>query len=107
MQRAPIEELRPSSVIAYMTQSHEHTLDVTGLTCPLPVLRAKKYLREISPGTILKVLATDPVAAIDFPHFCAESGHELLQSTKSGETLVFFIRCTRRDDQEKSEASTA
>jgi len=81
----------------------EFLLDVTGLTCPLPVLRAQKFLREAVPGSIIKVLATDPVAAIDFPHFCQESGHELLESGehphpdgRSGSALFFRIRCTAR-----------
>ncbi len=67
-------------------------LDVTGLTCPIPVLRAQKRLREMETGTILCVMATDPVAAIDFPHFCHESGHELLESTTEGKILVFRIK---------------
>lgn len=67
-------------------------LDVTGLTCPIPVLRAQKRLREMKTGTILCVMATDPVATIDFPHFCHESGHELLESTTEGKILVFRIR---------------
>ena len=83
-----------------MNNNPDFLLDVTGLTCPLPVLRAQKVLREAAPGSIIKVLATDPVAAIDFPHFCQESGHELLESgqvpnvdNKSPQTLFFRIRC--------------
>ena len=52
-----------------MTENQDLELDVTGLTCPLPVLRAQKRLGELEPGTILTVRATDPIAAIDFPHF--------------------------------------
>ncbi|HBM86933.1 MAG: sulfurtransferase TusA family protein [Parvibaculaceae bacterium] len=76
-----------------MTENQDLLLDVTGLTCPLPVLRAQKRLRELSPGVILKVLATDPIAAIDFPHFCHESGHELLESAKEDQILIFRIKC--------------
>jgi len=76
-----------------MTENQDLLLDVTGLTCPLPVLRAQKKLRELVPGTILKVLATDPIAAIDFPHFCHESGHELLESTQEDRVLIFRIKC--------------
>jgi tRNA 2-thiouridine synthesizing protein A len=90
-----------------MADIHDELLDATGLTCPLPVLRTQKRLREAAPGTVLKVLATDPVAAIDFPHFCNESGHELLESGKSGDTLTFLIKCVRRLDQENSDANTA
>ncbi|WP_424931500.1 sulfurtransferase TusA family protein [Amaricoccus macauensis] len=53
-------------------------LDATGLLCPLPVLRARKKLLSMAPGTVLRVLASDPAARIDMPHFCAEQGHELL-----------------------------
>ncbi len=76
-----------------MTESQDLLLDVTGLTCPLPVLRAQKRLRELAPGVVLKVLATDPIAAIDFPHFCHESGHELLDSTEENQVLIFRIKC--------------
>lgn len=76
-----------------MTENQDTVLDVTGLTCPLPVLRAQKRLRELSPGVILRVLATDPIAAIDFPHFCHESGHELLESIKEDKILIFRIKC--------------
>ncbi|WOF75387.1 sulfurtransferase TusA family protein [Parvibaculaceae bacterium PLY_AMNH_Bact1] len=76
-----------------MTESQDLLLDVTGLTCPLPVLRAQKRLRELAPGVVLKVLATDPIAAIDFPHFCHESGHELLDSTEESQVLIFRIKC--------------
>ena len=70
-------------------------LDVTGLLCPLPVLKARKALQSIPAGELLVVIATDPAAAIDIPHFCSESGHELVSSDKDGERLVFTIR--RRD----------
>lgn len=76
--------------------SDDVLLDVTGLTCPMPVLRAQKRLREVSPGTILRILATDPIAAIDFPHFCHESGHELIESLSEGRTLVFRIKAISR-----------
>ena len=53
-------------------------LDARGLLCPLPVLKARKRLGALPPGALLRVLADDPAALIDFPHFCAEQGHELL-----------------------------
>lgn len=52
-------------------------LDTRGLKCPLPVLKARKRLKEMPPGAVLTVLADDPAAIIDFPHFCAEAGHTL------------------------------
>ena len=72
---------------------HEQaTLDVRGLRCPLPVLRARKAMREVPPGGILTVLATDPASAIDFPHFCHQTGLELVSATREGELLTFAIR---------------
>ncbi len=75
-----------------MTENQDLELDVTGLTCPLPVLRAQKRLGELEPGTILTVRATDPIAAIDFPHFCNESRHELIESTQEDRVLIFRIK---------------
>ena len=72
--------------------SSRATLDVRGLRCPLPVLRARKAMREVSPGGVLTVLATDPAAVIDFPHFCHQTGFELLSTRKEGEVLTFEIR---------------
>ena len=68
------------------------TLDVRGLRCPLPVLRARKAMREVPPGGTLTVLVTDPAAVIDFPHFCHQTGLELLSTEKEGEVLTFRLR---------------
>ena len=56
----------------------EIELDVTELLCPLPVLKARKRLEAMTSGQVLKVIATDPMSAIDMPHFCDEQGHALL-----------------------------
>lgn len=53
-------------------------LDATGLLCPLPVLKARKVLKGLPVGARLCVIADDPAAIIDIPHFCAESGHRLI-----------------------------
>ena len=53
-------------------------LDATGLTCPLPVLRLQKALREIGAGERLCLHATDPMSKIDVPHFVDEHGHVLV-----------------------------
>jgi tRNA 2-thiouridine synthesizing protein A len=73
---------------------HDAELDVRGLLCPLPVLRARKRLSAMKPGEILRILATDPAAAIDFPHYCAESGHTLLTTDRQGDVLIFVIQKT-------------
>ena len=76
-----------------MTNRHpETTLDLSGLLCPLPVLKARKKLEAMTTGSELVVLATDPMAAIDMPHFCKEQGHVLLLQSKNGDTLEFRIK---------------
>ncbi len=66
-------------------------LDVTGHKCPIPILRVRRILEKMSGGGILRVLATDPMTRVDFPHFCQESGHELLEMTEEGGIFVFLI----------------
>jgi tRNA 2-thiouridine synthesizing protein A len=70
----------------------ETLLDVTGLQCPLPVLRTRKKLQAMQPGSLLRVKTTDPISRIDMPHFCMEMGHELMESIERGEYLEFLIR---------------
>lgn len=78
-----------------MSENHsEIALDLSGLLCPLPVLKARKRLLSMQPGETLKVIATDPMSAIDIPHFCNEQGYTLLEQAKHGETLIFRIRRT-------------
>lgn len=70
-------------------------IDCAGLLCPLPVLRAQKTLRAMTSGQVLRVLATDAMATIDLPHFCAEAGHMFLSGKpiSGGSTAEYFIRC--------------
>ena len=58
-------------------------LDATGLLCPLPVLKLRKHLKSVDIGTFITVLADDPATAIDIPHFCTETGQELVSKTNS------------------------
>jgi len=67
-------------------------LDVRGLACPLPILRAKKALSEMATGQVLRVVATDGGAPRDFADFCSKTGNELLSSTGRGGEFVFLIR---------------
>jgi tRNA 2-thiouridine synthesizing protein A len=67
-------------------------LDAIGLLCPLPVLKARKRLKAMQSGQVLCVLASDPAAVVDIPHFCAESGHELLSSTPRDGATAYYIR---------------
>ncbi len=68
------------------------TLDVRGMTCPLPVLKANKALRALAPGALLAVLATDPAAVKDFRAYAQETGHELLSWAEEGEAFRFVLR---------------
>ncbi len=59
-------------------RSADQTMDARGLLCPLPVLRARKRLQAMQTGAVLCLIADDPAAVIDVPHFCAEQGHVLI-----------------------------
>jgi len=66
-------------------------LDLTGLKCPLPVLRVRKALQAMPPGARLTVTCTDPMAAIDIPNLLREDGHRLERSAREGGVLRFSI----------------
>jgi tRNA 2-thiouridine synthesizing protein A len=70
----------------------EMLLDVKGLSCPLPVLRANRALRGMEPGARLRVLATDRASVADFESFCRETGHALLAFSEEAGTFSFLIR---------------
>ena len=69
-----------------------HTLDVKGLACPLPVLRAKKAMRDVPPGEILEVVATDPGTVKDFAAFCRTTKHTLVEWQEDAGVFTFLIR---------------
>lgn len=68
------------------------TIDARDLLCPLPVLRARKRLLALPPGAVVAVLATDAMALIDLPHFCAEAGHDHLSVTEDDGLQRHLIR---------------
>ena len=70
----------------------DEDLDATGLSCPLPVLKARKHLMAMAPGAVLLMRADDPATVVDVPHFCAEAGHTLIEQHSEGAELRFFIR---------------
>ena len=69
-------------------------LDAKGLNCPLPILRAKKALKDIAVGGILEVHATDPGSVKDFEAFCRQTGNELVQSLEEGGIYKYQIKRT-------------
>ena len=67
-------------------------LDARGLNCPLPILRAKKSLAEMTSGQVLRIVATDPGSVKDFQAFAKQTGNELLSSAEAGSEYTFFIK---------------
>ena len=70
----------------------DQLLDAKGLNCPLPILKARKALKEVPTGGTLEILATDPGSVADFEAFCAETGHAFIGWTKDGDILTITIR---------------
>jgi tRNA 2-thiouridine synthesizing protein A len=73
------------------SHSNETILDLRGLRCPQPVLRAKKALRNVPVGGTLVMECTDPLTAIDVPHFVNQTGHALSAQTRDGDLYIFKI----------------
>ena len=67
------------------------TLDLTGLKCPLPVLKARRQIGQMAAGAVLEVKADDPAAPLDFDHFCDTGGHQLLESTENNGVFVMRL----------------
>ncbi|MDG1299330.1 MAG: sulfurtransferase TusA family protein [Paracoccaceae bacterium] len=75
-----------------MTKYHwDSELDSTGLLCPLPVLKIRKKLKEMQKGDILRVMADDPAAIVDIPHYCHESGDKILRQDISDEEQIYLL----------------
>jgi tRNA 2-thiouridine synthesizing protein A len=72
--------------------THALSLDAKGLNCPLPILKAKKALKEIPVGGTLEVLATDPGSVADFAAFCRATGNELVESSQDSDVYRFVIK---------------
>jgi len=70
----------------------DQDLDARGLLCPLPVLKARKRLLAMPQGAVLRVLADDPAAIVDMPHFCAATGHGLIGTAEQAGAQAYFIR---------------
>ena len=72
----------------------EETLDLRGLKCPMPALLAKKALARLSAGTVLTVLADDPMAVVDIPHMCHSEGHAVDSVASHDGYQEFVLRRT-------------
>ena len=69
-------------------------LDAKGLHCPEPVMLLHNTIRDLSPGSLLKVLATDPSTQRDIPKFCVYLGHELVKATHNDCLYTYVIKKT-------------
>jgi tRNA 2-thiouridine synthesizing protein A len=67
-------------------------LDARGLSCPLPILKTKKSLNELTSGQVLKVVATDPGSVKDMQAFANQTGNPLLSSVEENKTYVFYLK---------------
>lgn len=67
-------------------------LDTKGLACPLPVLKTRRMLRNMEPGKVLTVEATDPASVIDFTHFCNTTENEMVEHTEDDGVFTYVIR---------------
>jgi tRNA 2-thiouridine synthesizing protein A len=67
-------------------------LDARGLNCPLPILKAKKALAEMTSGQILRVLATDPGSVRDFQAFARQTGNALVDHSEGDQEFTFFMK---------------
>ncbi len=78
-----------------MTQTHieaTEELDARGLLCPMPVIKTAKAVKALTPGQVLKLLATDRGSIADIPAWAESTGNELLDWHDEGEFLVFYVR---------------
>jgi tRNA 2-thiouridine synthesizing protein A len=70
----------------------DHEVDATGLNCPLPLLRLKKALVGMTSGEVVRVVATDPAAHLDFGVFTEQTGHQMLEHFEEEGAQYFLIR---------------
>lgn len=72
----------------------DQVLDAKGLNCPLPILKARKALKDVPPGGTLQIIATDPGSVADFEAFCRTTGNQLIESKSEGGVFTFLIKHT-------------
>ena len=75
-----------------MSQTVAKTLDLKGLSCPLPITKTALAIRELQPGELIESLATDPGSVPDFRAWCTSTGHELVEQTEDAGVYRFLIR---------------
>ena len=90
MMSAMTEE-QPELYINDADNAADIEMNLTGMKCPLPVLKARRQIKQMAPSAVLKITADDPAAPLDFEHFCDTGGHNLLSSTEQAGIFTFVI----------------
>ena len=67
-------------------------VDTKGMACPLPILKAKRALAEVSSGELVRVVATDPASVRDFQAFAKQTGNELVEQSTVGAEYIHILR---------------
>ncbi len=75
-----------------MSQAVARTLDLKGLSCPLPIVKTAQAIKELASGDLIEALATDPGSVADFIAWCKSTGNELLEHAEEGGVFRFVIR---------------
>lgn len=84
--------LRRRQFSGHLNMTIDKDVDAKGLNCPLPILRTKKALSELSSGQLLRVQATDPGAIRDFQAFSKQTGNELVSQDSNEGTFTFVLK---------------
>lgn len=74
-----------------MAHEANETLDCSGMSCPMPILKTKKAVDKLEAGQILKMIATDPGSKPDMEAWTRKTGHKLLEYQQEGDKHIFFI----------------
>ena len=86
----------------YKVENHEIKIDARGLECPIPVLKARKLSQKLSDGDIVKVICTDPLAEMDFKHYCEQSKFTYIVCKKINATYVIKYKFINKNQKNKS-----
>lgn len=68
------------------------SLDLKGLSCPLPIIKTAKAMKELTPGQLIEVFATDPGSVPDFKAWAQATGNPLVESSQEGEVFHFVLK---------------
>jgi len=74
-----------------MNSKDYNYIDLKGLSCPIPILKIKRYMQKMAHGELLYIKATDSMIKIDLPIFCHETGNELLSIDEVNEEIICII----------------